>query len=138
APREQVRGREDVVEALAVLLAIEEHDPARGRRVPEDLRVALGMNEDGIPVVVPPGAPAVEAVGNAVRAVVITRPEGDKGRSLRVGAEAGGVRCIHDTRTRLHAAVELLLPEGRLQLGPVNEIRADGVNPAFVPALREE
>ena len=43
-------------------------------------------------------------------------------------AETGGVRVVNDAGAGLHAAVEVLLPEGRFKFGPVNEVRADGVN----------
>jgi hypothetical protein len=137
-PRKQIGGSEDVIETLAVSIPVKKHHPAGGRRVPEDFRVALGMSQHGIFLIMLPRPPAIQAVGNAVGAIVIARPEGDQGRMVRACAQARGVRVINDAGAGLHAGVQLFLPESGLQFGPMHEVFANSVNPTFIPALREQ
>lgn len=107
--------------------------------VPEDLGIPLGVDQDRVPGILGPGSALVQAVGDALAAVVVTRPEGDQRRRAAGGREAGGIRLIQDRAARLHAGAEtLILPERRLELGPVDQVAAHCVNPALVPALGEQ
>ena len=66
---------------------IHHHDPVMGRGVPEDLGVAFRENHEGIFLVGLPGAATIQAVGEALRAVVETRPEGNHRRVGRIGGK---------------------------------------------------
>src|SRR5262245_48481773 len=85
-----------------------------------------------------PTPPAIEAKRKALTAIVEPRPKRNQRRSGFIRRQAGRVVVIDYTGARLHARIELLFPERRFQLSPMNEIVAHGVDPALGPPLGEQ
>ena len=158
-PVEQVVG---VKEGVIVVNEIERHDPAAGLRHPLDLRVAVHRFDlrDDRPVF-PESPAAVQRIGGALGgggplparrrdggAGFILREVGpephpgggveeDDGRGAAV-PEAGDVLPVDDGAAGEDQPVGVVGAEGRLPLGPVEQVAADGVPPVGVAVAEAE
>ena len=77
-------------------------------------------------------------VANAVRAIVVARPEGDHRRVCFVRGQTRCVVVVHDARSGLITGLRLFFPKRGWQFRPMDKVRTDRMNPAFPPALREQ
>ena len=119
-----------------------DHDPAPGRRVPEDLGIAEvreAQVEHRVARVLRPGATAVAARGQVLGlpVVAMARIDGDEARRTGRTAKAARVGLVHHRAAREdhHPA---FFAQGHLQVLPAQEVAAHGVAPAHVsPAVAE-
>lgn len=123
-PGGQVGGGED---SDGELLGVgDDHDPGRGGRVPEHLRVAeLGAvdGEDGIAGILGEGIAAVRGVGNLLGFFLggIERVDGHNAVSL-VGEESRGVVRVYDCRAAEDAFAFGAGIDGNGLVGPMVEV----------------
>src|ERR1051325_6052616 len=106
--------------------------------MPEDFGITLRIYHYGILLIDVPRPTAVETVGEALGAIVEARPEGDHRRVVCAWGQPGRCLVINHARFRLHTSVQLLLPEGRLQFRPLDQIATDRMEPRLGPAWSTE